>query len=1810
MKTVFGVIGRSFGLAGIIGFCSATSVQAATGGGGVPPGPEAGLVRFSSSVQPAEEAAGSLIATLVRTGGSTGAATAFVSVTAGGDATAYADFQPYTSVSVTWANGDSSPKTVSIPIVNDTLEETDETFDLQITSVVGTTLGSPSAAFGVIHDDDWPAPDVSFSSQLLEYHENMGTGAAEVALSRTPSVAAVIQYQITSGSAQAGSDFSAPAYTGQLTFPAGTTSSQTIPFSILSDAASESDEQFTIVLSPVSNCAVAIGDAIAAVTIHDGSADFIEIAGDEEPPAGSSGASPAGGCSSTKTQAPLECAGVVTHKVWFTTVVTGNVKYSFTEVAGTASQPGALRWTAEEPEGADFIASDNVTGVVPTASGSKSYIEVPFAVIEDSRHERDEYFLIELEAPPGSRIKGKIPVRIQIKDNDPLGARFVDAPVSVPENQGNGQLLVAPNGVVDKAFKVFVTINNGTAIKGLDYNHTPNTTKGTYQIAFPKSSGNADGLPSPVPFSVISDSLWEAPEDFIATLDSKYAKAPSAGKVIIEGFSVSQVETSGNPSVFLDVTTSVTGTSNTYRVALDYLSPSTGEWLPIPLRNEQGSLVALPITKSPPHATQTTRYRWDKWRDVGVGKSVEDVRVRVRATTNPSGGASPQTLANLKVVPKPGEYFVYYANQFNLPDDPGAAGAWQGSRVMTCDMAESSPSGADLSALVGGNQVRKHRLRLRGGSTAPGSLQIVEPARSYRLGFDLRFENDDNDMSDCGLSVTLRKGKEGQEAFTTTNSFQSVSRQSQLIPNSSAAPWGSAELYWGDWHRVEFVRTEKLGVMETLLYLDGRLKRRWTSPFSGTDSGWNGAIAEIAASNLATGRNIEIDNIVIDNASDYTGGGNFRESLYNHQEFVNETFNSSDRIWSHAERVLPIYDNDPIYTAQNYPHPRLTDEMWLRAEPNQFYLSAEEGLIKKLPTVEPGTLQVVSPPSIADYDVSATFSFPNLAAPGEVGFLVRYQHSDYDAIYDIANDGTPGTSDDGVEDAADIEKLFPPEMRSGPVPQYSKFNFGHRRYYKVSSTDGYRTVNITKHRQESHPDFAALNSPTVWQIVQNVAVTHRQSGVPSADVRVRVMVYGRIIEVFVDGLLVASAMDQTLATNDIDGATFLRGSPSVYCGPGSAVSIDDLVVSTDYYFWGKKQKDDAGGDAAHLYRGQVAAAPGFGIRFQMEGHDGIDIYRVVNPVVSGAGAPPRLRSMESKLRFVAAAGGRVARVLPRMGYIRKLASSAQTVEDMDWRTRLLLNDFGLIGNGVLPSKTLSPGVVETYPSCELITALNNPIYFKGWSAQPDWVEPEADGWFQLPHDSPRNPDAAIPLPAEYWHVFFQHFVSICRRNDVFIEMPMVDDPMINEHVKMYGARPALDQPDTRLANMADPRFIHDPTMAMFTFENVSKIIGPFADEPAVFAWPLHSEPGTARQNSTGWFIPSDADCDPCDRECGDLKVVWEQGLRSTGAYFVDFWRACTDHDPTVSLSSLTRDSSWRAVSEHACKQRFLSGIPAAGYGKWTGVPICADEFWNADEILVGAMGEEFSLAMVRVPSASHPTKKWAMARFEAYSNLHSYGAPHAEYEDIAREYICDYAHGNVPPMFTEIGPCAPQDGYRNEATKFRFVGQCYIKNQSRGNALNRAHDSWLCESNCLDSDSCGSLGSFPDRTLPDGDYYGRRGLSVRSILDGNPSFLDRPDVYAAWYNWARTAELFLQGRGAYCWWPAETWGFKFSDGSRWKFHYSEANLYPAVPADIYLGTTGWTNLDLDEARYNSFFFSYLRWLNGLERTPATVSCDD
>jgi Ca2+-binding RTX toxin-like protein len=157
-----------------------SEIQALMAGG---PGgdPTFGVVQFSASGFSVGEGAGTAPVTVTRTGGSDGEISVAYS-TGGGSATEGADYS-FTQGTLTWADGDSADRTISVPVIDDGDLEGDETVNLALSNPGGgAVLGPNDTSVLTIADDDQVSGQVTCNGQIATI---VGTNASET-ISGTP----------------------------------------------------------------------------------------------------------------------------------------------------------------------------------------------------------------------------------------------------------------------------------------------------------------------------------------------------------------------------------------------------------------------------------------------------------------------------------------------------------------------------------------------------------------------------------------------------------------------------------------------------------------------------------------------------------------------------------------------------------------------------------------------------------------------------------------------------------------------------------------------------------------------------------------------------------------------------------------------------------------------------------------------------------------------------------------------------------------------------------------------------------------------------------------------------------------------------------------------------------------------------------------------------------------------------------------------------------------------------------------------------------------------------------------------------------------------------------------------------------------------------------------------------------------------------------------------------------------------------------------------------------------------------------------
>jgi hypothetical protein len=406
----------------------------ATSAGGEARGPDATFrtaatgcctLQFASATFSVSEGGGALIA-VKRTGSLAGRVTVAYS-TSPGTAQAEVDYRSRSGV-LTFAGGQARAS-FTLPTINDTLDEENETLQLALSDPQGgAQLGTPATATLTIVDND-AGGALRFSAAALSVGE--ATPSAVIVVTRTGGVASgvTVDYATSDGTASAGSDYSG--------------SSGTLIF-----AASETRKRFTV---PIQNDLVVEGDETLAVTLSN-------------PTGGATLGTPA-----TTTLTIVDNEGDVQLAAASYTVNEGRTRL----VTVRRSRPADAGVTVNyATRSGSAVAPDDYTETTGTLTFGAAVAVVTFAVstAQDTLAEGNETFDVEISSPQGARLGARVSAPVTIADNDAAGVlRFSAAAYRVGEAGGTATITVIRANGAASGVTVDYTTTGGTATSGDDY---------------------------------------------------------------------------------------------------------------------------------------------------------------------------------------------------------------------------------------------------------------------------------------------------------------------------------------------------------------------------------------------------------------------------------------------------------------------------------------------------------------------------------------------------------------------------------------------------------------------------------------------------------------------------------------------------------------------------------------------------------------------------------------------------------------------------------------------------------------------------------------------------------------------------------------------------------------------------------------------------------------------------------------------------------------------------------------------------------------------------------------------------------------------------------------------------------------------------------------------------------------------------------------------------------------------------------------------------------------------------------------------
>jgi hypothetical protein len=345
----------------------------------------AGVLQFSADAYTTFEDAGSVMVTVSRVDGSTGAVSVNYA-TGGGTAVVGTDYTETTGT-LNWASGDMADKTFTVPILDHGVTSGSVNFGVSLSDAVGTALGTPASASVTINDNDMASGgQIQFSSATYQTYQDAGSVTITINRVDGASGATSVTYTTTDGTAQAGTDYTQTS--GTLNWADGDAAAKSFTVPIIDHGVTSGSVYFGVTFLTISGLATIGTPASATVTITD----------NDMPPAGVLQFS-------ASTYQTYEDAGTASITVSRTGGSNGTVSVAYATGGGTAKA------------GTDYTAT---SGTLTWADGDATAKIIAVPIIDRKiTSATPGTFNVTLSAPTGDATLGTPnPATVSISDND------------------------------------------------------------------------------------------------------------------------------------------------------------------------------------------------------------------------------------------------------------------------------------------------------------------------------------------------------------------------------------------------------------------------------------------------------------------------------------------------------------------------------------------------------------------------------------------------------------------------------------------------------------------------------------------------------------------------------------------------------------------------------------------------------------------------------------------------------------------------------------------------------------------------------------------------------------------------------------------------------------------------------------------------------------------------------------------------------------------------------------------------------------------------------------------------------------------------------------------------------------------------------------------------------------------------------------------------------------------------------------------------------------------------------------------------
>ena len=374
---------------------------------------------------------------------------------------------------LTITSGNTSANITIAGIVNDALDENNETVIVTLSSPSNAILGSDTVHTYTILDND-NLPVIDFNTTTSSGAESVSSKALTVDLTPVSGRDVTVDYAITGTATGSGTDFTLA--NGTLTISAGNTTGTITIASIVNDALDEVDETVVVTLSNPTNATLGSDDT-HTYTITD----------DDDPPVVDF---------NTTSSSGLESVSSKDLTVDLSAASSKDVTVNFT-VTGTASGSGT-----------DYtLDNGNITIAAGTTSGTITISNI----LDDVLDEANETVIVTLSNPSNATLGSDDAHTYTITDND--NAPVVDFNTTTSngaESTSSKAITVDLSAASGQNVTVDYAVTGTATGSGTDYT----LANGTLTI----SAGNTSGTITIA--SIVNDTLDEADETVILTLSN------------------------------------------------------------------------------------------------------------------------------------------------------------------------------------------------------------------------------------------------------------------------------------------------------------------------------------------------------------------------------------------------------------------------------------------------------------------------------------------------------------------------------------------------------------------------------------------------------------------------------------------------------------------------------------------------------------------------------------------------------------------------------------------------------------------------------------------------------------------------------------------------------------------------------------------------------------------------------------------------------------------------------------------------------------------------------------------------------------------------------------------------------------------------------------------------------------------------------------------------------------------------------------------------------------------------------------------